>query len=45
MKVSVITACFNSEATIEETIRSVVKQTYEHIEYIIIIQIPSKIIY
>ena len=36
MKVSVITACFNSEATIEETIRSVVKQTYEHIEYIII---------
>lgn len=36
MKVSIITACYNSEKTIEETIRSVAKQTYNNIEYIII---------
>lgn len=36
MKVSIITTCYNSAATIEETIRSVVKQTYSDIEYIII---------
>lgn len=36
MKVSIITACYNSESTIEETIRSVQKQTYKDIEYIVI---------
>lgn len=36
MKVSIITACFNADKTIEETIRSVAKQTYPNIEYIII---------
>ncbi len=36
MKVSIITACYNAEKTIEETIRSVVKQTYPDIEYIVI---------
>lgn len=36
MKVSIITACYNSESTIEETIRSVQKQTHKDIEYIII---------
>lgn len=36
IKVSIITPCFNSEATIEQTIRSVLYQTYENIEYVII---------
>jgi len=36
MKVSIITACYNSENTIEETIRSIQKQTYKDIEYIIV---------
>ena len=35
MKVTIITVCFNSENTIEETIKSVLSQTYENIEYII----------
>ena len=36
MKVSIITVCFNSADTIEETIRSVRDQQYECIEHIII---------
>lgn len=36
MKVSVVTVCFNSAATIEDTIRSVRDQTYESIEHIIV---------
>lgn len=36
MKISIITACYNSEQTIEQTIQSVLKQTYKNIEYIII---------
>jgi glycosyltransferase involved in cell wall biosynthesis len=35
-KISIITACFNSAKTIEQTIDSVVTQTYPNIEYIII---------
>jgi len=35
-RVSIITPCLNSEKTIEETIKSVINQTYPHIEYIII---------
>lgn len=35
-KISIITVCFNSAKTIEQTIDSVVKQTYQNIEYIII---------
>lgn len=36
MKVSIITVCYNSEKTIEDTIRSVAGQTYKDIEYIIV---------
>jgi glycosyltransferase involved in cell wall biosynthesis len=36
MKVSVITACFNSEATIGDTLESVASQTYKNVEHIII---------
>lgn len=36
VKISIITACFNSGKTIEATIKSVVNQTYEKIEYIVV---------
>lgn len=36
MKVSIITACFNAQDTIEETIKSILNQTYSNIEYIIV---------
>ncbi|MFN3916185.1 MAG: glycosyltransferase family 2 protein [Flavobacteriales bacterium] len=36
MKVSIITVCFNSIATLEDTIHSVLGQSYSNIEYIII---------
>ena len=35
-KVSIITVCLNSEKFLEQTIQSVLKQTYQNIEYIII---------
>lgn len=34
--VSIITPCYNSEKTIEKTIKSVLGQTYKNIEYIIV---------
>ncbi|MFN5628410.1 MAG: glycosyltransferase, partial [Bacteroidota bacterium] len=36
MKVSIITVCYNSSQTIEDTIKSVVGQDYTNIEYIIV---------
>lgn len=36
MRVSIITVCYNSEATIEKTIKSVLSQTFQNIEYIIV---------
>ncbi len=36
MKISVITVCLNSEKTIERTINSLIEQTHDNIEYIVI---------
>ena len=36
MLVSIITICYNSEAVIRKTIESVLEQTYNSIEYLII---------
>lgn len=36
MKVSIITVCYNSAETIEDTIKSIKAQTYKNIEYIVV---------
>ncbi len=36
IKVSIVTVCYNAEKTIEQTIKSVIGQTYQHMEYIIV---------
>lgn len=35
-KFSVITVCYNAQATLEDTIQNVIAQTYHHVEYIIV---------
>lgn len=41
MKITIITVCYNSAATIEKTIASVASQVYENIEYIILDRISE----
>lgn len=36
MKISIITVCYNSAATVETSIKSVAAQTYKNIEYIVV---------
>lgn len=36
MKISIITACYNAEKTLNSTIESVLKQRYNNVEYIIV---------
>ena len=36
IKFSIITVCYNAEKTIERTIQSVLQQTYDNYEYIIV---------
>ncbi|QCU73125.1 MULTISPECIES: glycosyltransferase family 2 protein [Pseudoalteromonas] len=36
MKVSIVTVCYNSAATIEHTIQSVLSQSHDNIEYIVV---------
>jgi glycosyltransferase involved in cell wall biosynthesis len=36
LKISIITVCFNSSKTIEKTLQSILSQTYNNIEYIVV---------
>ena len=38
-KFSIITVTYNAEAVLEDTIQSVISQTYHHVEYIIVDEI------
>ena len=41
MKISIITVCFNAVGVIEKTILSVISQTYNDVEYIMVSSINS----
>ena len=36
VKISIITVCYNSIATLEKTLQSVQNQDYKHLEYIVV---------
>ena len=36
MRISIITVCYNSEATIKDTFESVLKQTYKNYQYVVV---------
>lgn len=36
MKISVITVCYNSVTTLQDTLESVLRQTYPDVEYIVV---------
>lgn len=36
MKISIITVCFNSENTIEKTIKSILEQTFTEFEWVVV---------
>jgi len=36
IKISLITICYNAESTLLPTLESVARQTYPHIEYIVV---------
>ena len=45
MKISIITSCFNREATIGQAIESVLSQDYPDIEYIVVWTEPAKTVH
>ena len=36
VKITIITVCYNAESVIEDTIRSILGQTYSNVEFIVI---------
>ena len=36
MKITIITVCFNAAEGLKETIKSIMNQTYRHIEWVVV---------